>query len=72
FRQFEVVMIFFEGEQVFPDQANNFKTFLKKYLSEQDGEYLLEEKSFVYDAENDEFLESDIQAFYSLWSAMLD
>ncbi|MFU9047803.1 hypothetical protein ACNAUY_15585 [Acinetobacter tibetensis] len=65
-------MIFFEGEQVFPDQANNFKTFLKKYLSEQDGEYLLEEKSFVYDAENDEFLESDIQAFYSLWSAMLD
>lgn len=65
-------MIFFEGEQVFPDQANNFKTFLKKYLNEQDGEYLLEEKSFVYDAENDEFLESDIQAFYSLWSAMLD
>ncbi|TCB36166.1 hypothetical protein E0H82_05170 [Acinetobacter sp. ANC 4910] len=65
-------MIFFDGEQVFPDQANNFKTFLKKYLSEQDGEYLLEEKSFVYDAENDEFLESDIQAFYSLWSAIVD
>ena len=49
-----------------------FKTFLKKYLIEQDGEYLLEEKSFVYDAESDEFLESDIQAFYSLWSAILD
>ncbi|AUX84652.1 MULTISPECIES: hypothetical protein [Acinetobacter] len=65
-------MIFFDGEQVFPDRANNFKTFLKKYLSEQDGEYLLEEKSFVYDAENDEFLESEIQAFYSLWSAILD
>ena len=65
-------MIFFVGEQVFPDRANNFKTFLKKYLSEQDGEYLLEEKSFVYDAENDEFLESEIQAFYSLWSAILD
>lgn len=65
-------MIFFDGEQVFPDRANNFKTFLKKYLSEQDGKYLLEEKSFVYDAENDEFLESEIQAFYSLWSAILD
>ncbi|TCB80603.1 hypothetical protein [Acinetobacter sp. ANC 4173] len=65
-------MIFFDGEQVFPDQANSFKTFLKKYLSEQDGEHLLEEKSFVYDAENDEFLESDIQAFYSLWSAIVD
>ena len=65
-------MIFFDGEQIFPDRANNFKTFLKKYLSEQDGEYLLEEKSFVYDAENDEFLESEIQAFYSLWSAILD
>ncbi|TCB65871.1 hypothetical protein [Acinetobacter sp. ANC 4178] len=65
-------MIFFDGEQVFPDRANNFKTFLKKYLNEQDGEYLLEEKSFVYDAENDEFLEPDIQAFYSLWSAILD
>lgn len=65
-------MIFFDGEQVFPDRANNFKTFLKKYLSEQDGEYLLEEKSFVYDAENDQFLESDIQAFYSLSSAILD
>ncbi|MGQ9372650.1 hypothetical protein ACUM6W_02190 [Acinetobacter tandoii] len=65
-------MIFFDGEQVFPDRANNFKTFLKKYLSEQDGEYLLEEKSFVYDAENDEFLESEIQAFYSLWSTILD
>lgn len=24
-------MIFFDGEQVFPDRANNFKTFLKKY-----------------------------------------
>lgn len=35
-------MIFFDGEQVFPDRANNFKTFLKKYLIEQDGEYLLE------------------------------
>lgn len=60
-------MIIYDGEQVFPERAGSFKAFLKRYLVEQDGEYLLEEKTFIYDSENDEFLEHDIQEFYALW-----
>jgi len=62
------IMIISDGEHVFPERANSFKAFLKKYLFELDGEHLLEEKTFVYDIQGDEFLESEIQAFYTLWS----
>lgn len=55
------IMIISDGEHVFPERANSFKAFLKKYLFELDGEHLLEEKTFVYDIEDDEFLESEIQ-----------
>ena len=61
-------MIIYDGEQVFPERADHFKIFLKKYLAQQGAEYLLEEKYFIYDNENDEFLESDIQEYYALWS----
>ncbi|WP_171333954.1 hypothetical protein [Acinetobacter piscicola] len=60
-------MIIYDGEQVFPERANMFKVFLKRYLIEQDCEYLLEEKTFIYDSDCDEFLEHDIQEFYALW-----
>ena len=60
-------MIIYDGEQVFPERASSFKNFLKRYLVEQDGEYLLEEKTFIYDSENDQFLEHDIQEFSALW-----
>lgn len=61
------IMIIYDGEQVFPERADSFKVFLKRYLIEQDGEYLLEEKTFIYDSDCDEFLEHDIQEFYELW-----
>jgi len=45
----------------------NLKYFLKEYLTEHQAEYLLEQKTFVYDSDCDEFLESDIQEFYKIW-----
>ena len=61
------MMIFYDGEHIFPEHANEFKNFLKKYLMEHQAEYLLEQKTFVYDSDCDEFLESDIQEFYKIW-----
>ena len=61
------MMIFYDGEHVFPERANEFKNFLKQYLREHRAEYLLAKKTFVYDSDYDEFLESDIQEFYKIW-----
>lgn len=60
-------MICYDGEHIFPERANEFKNFLKEYLSEHQAEYLLKQKTFVYDSDCDEFLESDIQEFYKIW-----
>lgn len=37
-------MILYDGEQVFPEQANKFKVFLKDYLAKRGAAYILEEK----------------------------
>ena len=66
----EVIMILYDGEQVFPEQANKFKVFLKDYLAKRGAAYILEEKFFIYDNDNDEFLEPKIQEFYLLWSVV--
>ena len=42
----EVIMILYDGEQVFPEQANKFKVFLKDYLAKRGAAYILEEKFF--------------------------
>ncbi|OTG82455.1 hypothetical protein B9T27_08570 [Acinetobacter sp. ANC 4648] len=60
-------MIFWDGENMLPEQAENFKIYLKNYLIKLDYEYLLDEKTFNYDSVSDEFLDADIQAFYHLW-----
>ncbi len=61
-------MILWGQEQALPEHAKKFKVFLKHYVAEQNCEHLLAQKSFVYDTASDEFLESDIQEFYKLWS----
>ena len=61
-------MILWGREQALPEHAKKFKNFLKHYVAEQHCEYLLDQKSFVYDTASDEFLEPDIQEFYKLWS----
>ena len=38
------MMIFYDGEHIFPERANEFKIFLKEYLTEHQAEYLLEQK----------------------------
>lgn len=63
-----VKMILWGQEQALPEHAKKFKVFLKHYVAEQKCEHLLAQKSFVYDTASDEFLESDIQEFYKLWS----
>ena len=55
------------GSIFFLSVPMNLKTFLKKYLIEHQAEYLLEQKTFVYDSDCDEFFESDIQEFYKIW-----
>ncbi len=61
-------MIFWDGENMLPQQAENFKIYLKNYLAKSKYEYMLAEKAFNYDSASDEFLDTDIQAFYHLWS----
>ena len=68
--QSEVIILFYDGEQVFPERANNFKVFLKDYLAKRGAEYILEEQLFIYDNTDDEFLEPKIQEFYELWSVV--
>ncbi len=60
--------ILWDGESVFPEKVKLFKKFLKDYLSSLDNAELLEGKQFHYDPEDDEFLNSDIQEYYRLWS----
>lgn len=64
----ETTMIFWDGENVLPEQAGNFKRYLKNYLAKLDYEYLLDDKKFNYDSTTDEFLDTDIQEFYHLWT----
>lgn len=61
-------MIFWDGENLLPQQAENFKIYLKNYMVQLNHEYFLDEKVFNYDSASDEFLDTDIQAFYHLWS----
>ena len=60
--------ILWDGESIFPAKVELFKNFLKKYLKSFDDAELLEDKQFHYDPENDEFLNSEIQEYYHLWS----
>ncbi len=60
--------ILWDGESVFPEKIELFKKFLKKYLNSLNSLELLEGKPFHYDLEGDEFLNSDIQEYYYLWS----
>jgi hypothetical protein len=65
---FRMNTILWDGESVFPEKVKLFKKFLKDYLSSLDSAELLEGKQFHYDPEDDEFLNSDIQEYYRLWS----
>ncbi|MEN3980577.1 hypothetical protein [Acinetobacter sp. CWB-B33] len=60
--------ILWDGESIFPAKVELFKNFLKKYLKSFGDAELLEGKQFHYDPENDEFLNSEIQEYYHLWS----
>ena len=64
----ETTMIFWDGEKALPEQAGNFKKYLKNYLAKLNYEYLLDDKKFNYDSTTDEFLDTDIQEFYHLWT----
>lgn len=64
----ETTMIFWDGENVLPEQAGNFKKYLKNYLAKSNYEHLLDDKKFNYDSTSDEFLDADIQEFYHLWT----
>ena len=64
----ETTMIFWDGEKALPEQAWNFKKYLKNYLAKLNYEYLLDNKKFNYDSTTDEFLDTDIQEFYHLWT----
>ena len=61
-------VILWDGENTFPAKIESFKQFLKKYLTSLHCEDLLSDTPFHYDAENDEFLNQAIQAYYYLWS----
>lgn len=61
--------ILWDGESIFPERVELFKTFLKKYLALNGRAELLESEAFHYDPERDEFLNQDIQEYYHLWSA---
>lgn len=60
--------ILWDGESIFPEKIELFKKFLKKYLTSNNCTEILEDKPFHYDPEADEFLNSDIQEYYYLWS----
>lgn len=60
--------ILWDGESIFPEKIELFKKFLKKYLIANECAELLEHNPFHYDPEQDEFLNSDIQEYYHLWS----
>lgn len=60
--------ILWDGESIFPEKIELFKNYLRKYLKSLDSEELLKDKQFHYDPENDEFLNSEIQEYYRLWS----
>ena len=64
----ETTMILWDGEKALPEQAGNFKKYLKNYLAKFNYEYLLDDKKFNYDSTTDEFLDTDIQEFYHLWT----
>ena len=64
----ETTMILWDGEKALPEQAGNFKKYLKNYLAKLNYEYLLDDKKFNYDSTTDEFLDTDIQEFYHLWT----
>ncbi|AXY60037.1 hypothetical protein [Acinetobacter sp. WCHAc010052] len=59
--------ILWDEENTFPEKIESFKKFLNKYLISVNSADILENKPFNYDAENDEFLNSDIQEYYELW-----
>lgn len=60
--------ILWDGENIFPEKVENFKKFLKKYLTSVNNTELLGDDSFHYDSIDDEFLNSEIQEYYYLWS----
>ena len=60
--------ILWDGENVFPEKIESFKKFLRKYLTSVSRIELLQDTQFHYDPENDEFLNSEIQEYYHLWS----
>ena len=64
----ETTMILWDGGKALPAQAGNFKKYLKNYLAKLNYEYLLDDKKFNYDSTTDEFLDTDIQEFYHLWT----
>lgn len=68
FRIFIMNTILWEEESIFPEKIESFKKFLKRYLTLMDSVEFLQEKPFNYDPEADEFLDSDIQEYYYLWS----
>ena len=68
FQGFTLNTILWDGENVFPEKIELFKKFLKKYLTSNECTELLEDNPFHYDPECDEFLNSDIQEYYHLWS----
>ena len=63
-----MAMILWDEENTFPEKIELFKKFLKGYLTSLNSLELLEGKPFHYDLESDEFLNSDIQEYYYLWS----
>lgn len=60
--------ILWDEENPFPEKIELFKKFLNGYLTSLNSLELLEGKPFHYDLESDEFLNSDIQEYYYLWS----
>ncbi len=68
FLDLETTMIFWDGENTLPERAGNFKKYLKNYLANLNREYLLDDKKFNYDSTSDEFLDTEIQEFYHLWT----
>lgn len=61
-------LILWDGENGFPEKVETFKIFLDNYLVSVSSVNILDEISFDYDIENDEFLNNDVQAYYHLWS----
>lgn len=54
-----------DGESQFPQEVEQFKRFLTSHIADQ--EVYPGELSFHYDLDENQFLDSRVQAYYELW-----